>query len=72
LIECLLVIDFPDERYGSRRQFDHMHAWGSKVEMNTLKRLLEDRLGNNNRHQIVDGRICPFCGQSSPPFKEDT
>lgn len=62
MIECLLVIDFPDERLGFRLEFGHMHAWGTKVEMETLKRLLEDRLGGGRRHMIVDGQVCPHCG----------
>ena len=58
----LLVIDFPDERLGFRREFEHMHAWGTKAEMESLKRLLEDQLGSGRRHMIVEGSVCPHCG----------
>lgn len=66
---ALLVIDFPDERLGHRRQFDHMHAWGTADEMRTMKRLLEDQLGASYRHMIVDGYVCPNCGATPPDRK---
>lgn len=59
---CLLIIDIPDERLGHRSEFDHMHAWGTQIEMQALKRLLEDQFGGDRRHLLVDGFVCPRCG----------
>lgn len=60
--DALLVIDLPDERSGTRRQFDHLHARGTKAEMEVLKRLLEDQFGSGRQHQVIDGYVCPYCG----------
>lgn len=62
MIECLLIIDFPDERSGFRREFDHIHSWGTRDEMHSLMRKLDARVPGH--HLIVDGRACPYCGVS--------
>lgn len=61
---ALLVIDHPDERAGKRHQFEHMHSWGSRDEMESLKRMLEDLLGSTYHHEVIDGYVCPHCGQT--------
>ena len=65
---ALLVIDHPDERAAARSEFDHMHAWGTRAEMEALKRLLEDLLGNGRDHVVTDGYVCPHCGAVPSPL----
>lgn len=62
----VLVIDLPDERSGIRRQFDHMHAWGRRDEMEAMKRMLEDHFGSGRDHMLIDGTVCPHCGETPP------
>jgi hypothetical protein len=58
----LLIIDFPDERIPPRwPPAQHMHAWGTSLEMYVLKRLLEDQLGSLAKHAVIEATQCPHC-----------
>lgn len=69
----LLIIDLHDERFGMKRRFDHLHAWGTNPEMCELKWVLDEQFGSHHNHIVIsNSETCPICGASPlSSIKED-